>query len=179
MGAVSAQDQQITGLNSGVEYTLTYDISSYAFDVGVAAVYVGSTQGDNDLLNEVISSNGSKSHMFTAGSANWITFITEVGTIFDLDNVVVGIPAPTEAEGITVVWKWNHKPRFYIDEDFFKEGDAVVSPTLDATDLDIGNNNELNDVTPFDLKQAFLGNRPLTKDEVRALLHQARMINQK
>jgi hypothetical protein len=96
-----------------------------------------------------------------------------------LDNVVVGIPAPTEAEGITVVWKMGHKPRFYIDEDFFKEGDSVVNPTLDATDLDIGNNNELNDVTPFDIKQAFLGNRPLTAAEVRALLHQARMINQK
>jgi hypothetical protein len=179
MTIVAAFDQQITGISAGVEYSLTYDISSYSFSIGTASVRVGSTQGDNDLLNEIISSNGSKSHTFTAGSANWIKFICEADTTMKLDNVVVGIPAPTEAEGITVVWKWNHKPRFYIDEDFFKEGDSVVSPTLDATDLDIGNNNELNDVTPFDLKQAFLGNRPLTKDEVRALLHQARMINQK
>jgi hypothetical protein len=75
-----------------VQYTISYDISSFAMTAGAIQLLIGSSQGASDLLAQNITANGSFSHNFTASTAvTWVKFYATNVTNgqFDLDNVSI------------------------------------------------------------------------------------------
>jgi len=78
----------------GVQYTISYDISSWAgWSAAWTELRIGTTQGAYDLLQQSLTGNGSFSHNFTATTAlTWVLFYSydvSTGCSFDITNISV------------------------------------------------------------------------------------------
>lgn len=76
-------------------------------------------------------------------------------------------------EHIGVTFKDGFKPRFYVDGVYIGEGTSNFSESVGSTDVTVGNNNERTENTAYSLRQIYLGDEPLTDDEMAALYFQA------
>jgi hypothetical protein len=83
--------EQAVTTQPGVQYTISYDISSWSY-IATVTLKIGTIQGASDLLSQSITGNGSFSHNFTAsGTTTWVLFWADnvAGGGFDLDNVSI------------------------------------------------------------------------------------------
>jgi hypothetical protein len=83
----------------------------------------------------------------------------------------------TAVSQVAVTVRTGYKPRFYVDGEYVGIGTTTEAPDdTDTTDITIGNNNELNDATPYSIKQVYIGNQALTDREIKALYEEAQHI---
>lgn len=80
-------------------------------------------------------------------------------------------------EHVAVTAKIGDYPKFFINGKYVGLGDTLFARTQDTSNLTVGSNNEHNNATYDYLKHIYIGNEPLTDDEIGALYEQARYIN--
>lgn len=160
----------------GTEWTASNSTQSHADNVNLrlsqGTIFI-SLKGSSDVVTGTLIDKGT-SYKLTTSSA--VDSPLQVALNFNGSSATKS--QITDFDSVAVTFKNGFKPRFFFNGEFFDEGSTVV--TVDDTDtspLDIGNNNELNDETPYYLKQVAVINRPLTDKEVKAMHEQALVTN--
>jgi hypothetical protein len=83
---------------------------------------------------------------------------------------------PNNNKQLAITWRYGKAPRFYVDSEYFGDGDDVVTPGASTSDLYVGNQDGGGNQCDYKIQAVGIYDQPLSDLEIKALYESAHIL---